>query len=124
MAKVKGPCNNCGGNKYAPDCPHPCDEAKFKKAKEEHTACKGGGGCGSGRDGGRQGGHKKWRNDKKDGDINDYGNGVQKRLNDWMCYCRRKECGWNTTHTSVFHAAWKRDTDTFDLPDDHNYCNL
>ena len=41
-----------------------------------------------------------------------------------MCYFHRKECGWNETHTSEFHAAWKRDPGTFALPADHDYCNL
>ena len=41
-----------------------------------------------------------------------------------MCYCRCKQCGYNTTHTSGFHAAWKRDTGTFDLPDEHDYWKL
>ena len=38
-----------------------------------------------------------------------------------MCYCRCKECGWNDTHNSGFHAACKSDPGTFALPDDHGY---
>ena len=41
-----------------------------------------------------------------------------------MLYCRHQECGWNTIHTSGFHDAWKRDTGTFFLPDDHDYWKL
>ena len=90
MAKEKGPCDNCGGKKYAPDFPHPRDEANIKNDKEERADCRGGGGYGSGSDGRRQGGRNKWINDNKDRDINDYGNDVQKRVNAWMCYCRCK----------------------------------
>ena len=41
-----------------------------------------------------------------------------------MCYYRRNECGWNDTHTSGIHAAWKRDPGTFYLPADHYYWKL
>ena len=41
-----------------------------------------------------------------------------------MCYCRRQECGWNTTHISGFHAAWKRYPGTFALIDGHDYWKL
>ena len=128
IAKVKGPCDNCNGEHYSPDFPHPRDEAKIKNAKEECAVFRGGGGqnggVGSGCGGGRQGDHKKWINDNKDGDKNDFVNGVQKRGNAWMCYCRRRECGWNATHTSIFHAAWKHDHIKFALPDDHDYWKL
>ena len=92
MAKVKFPFDNCGGEHYSPDCLHPLDEAKIKKSKEEHAARRVGSGHGGGRGGGCGGRHhgysKKWSNDKKYGDRNDYGNGVQKRGNDLMCYFR------------------------------------
>ena len=58
------------------------------------------------------------------GDINGYINCVQKRGNALMCYCRCQECGWNTTHTYVFHAFWKHDPGTFSLPDDRDYWKL
>ena len=130
MAKEKLPCNNCGGGHFSLDFLHPCDKDKIKKAIEEHTDCKRGGGCGIGCGGGsgdrRQIYHKKWsnRNDNKDVDRNDYGNGVQNRGNDWMCYCCSQEGGWNTTHTFRFNAAWKRDPGTFAFPDDHDYLKL
>ena len=41
-----------------------------------------------------------------------------------MCYCHRKDCGWNATHTSRFHAAWKSDYGTFVLTSDHDYWKL
>ena len=124
MAKGKVPCDNCGGEHQSPDCPHPHDQNKIKKAKEERTACRVGGGRGDVCGGGRQGDHKKWSNYKKDGDRNDYENVVKNRVNAWMCYCRRKECGWNDTHISGFHAAWRHDPGTFSLPDEHYYWKL
>ena len=124
MAKGKFPCDNCGGEHYYTDFLHPCDEAKIKNDKEECAAHKGGSGRNGVCGGRRQGDLKKWIKYKKDVDRNDYGNGVQKRGNDWMCYFRCKECGWNENHTSVFHAAWKRDTGTFALLADHDYWKL
>ena len=41
-----------------------------------------------------------------------------------MCYLRRQECGWNTTHTSGFHDAWKRDPGTFALKYEHEYWEI
>ena len=124
MENGKGPCDNCGGEHYSPDFPHPRDQTKVKKAKEERTAYRGGGGRGGGCGGGRHGNHKKWRNYKKDGDGNYYKNGVQKRFNAQMWYLRHKECGWNDTHTYVFHAAWKHDPVTFSFSTDHDYCKF
>ena len=102
--------------------------AKIKKANKERAYCSGcgrrNGGRGGGHGGGRQGNRNKWSNDKNDGDKNDHENGVQNRGNAWMCYCCRKECGCNFTHTSGFHSARKRDPGTFALPDDHDYWKL
>ena len=41
-----------------------------------------------------------------------------------MCYFWRQECGWNTTHTYGFNAAWKRDPGTFAFPYYHEYWGL
>ena len=41
-----------------------------------------------------------------------------------MCYFRCQECGWNATHTSVFHANWKRDPGTFAFLSYHDYWKL
>ena len=41
-----------------------------------------------------------------------------------MLYIRRKECGWNATHTYGFHAAWKRDSSFLSFPDNHDYWKL
>ena len=88
MAKGKWPFYNCDGKHYAPDFSQSRDKANIKKANKEHAVCRGGGGRG----GGRKSDRKKWSksNDNKDGDINDYVNGVQKRENGWMCYFRRQ----------------------------------
>ena len=118
MAKGKSPCDNCNGEHYSTDFPHTRDKANIKNSKEEHTACRGSGGRG----GGRQGGRKKLINDNKYGDRNNYG--LKKRGNAWMCYCRCQDYGWNTTHTSGSNAAWKRDNVTFSFPADHAYWNL
>ena len=77
IAKGKGPCNNCGGEHYSTYCPHPRDEAKLKKAKEELTACRGSSGRNGGSGSGRQGDRKKCSNNERDGDRNDDGNGVK-----------------------------------------------
>ena len=53
MDKGKGSCDNCGRKHYNPDYPHTNDKAKIKKAKEERASCRGGGGCGGRRGGGR-----------------------------------------------------------------------
>ena len=37
MAKEKGPCDNCGGKKYAPDFTHPRDKANIKKVTEKRA---------------------------------------------------------------------------------------
>ena len=52
---------------------------------------------------------------------NNIWNGVQKRENIWICYCKRKTYGCNNTHTSGFNSEWQHDPRTFCLPVDHNY---
>ena len=86
MAKLKCPCNNCGGKNYALYFPHPRRKAKIKKSKEDRADCRGGGGCGSGQSGGHKSNRNKWskRNYNKDGNRKYYVNGVQKRGNDWI----------------------------------------
>ena len=41
--------------------------------------------------------------------------------NNWMCFCKRGSCGWNTTHTSKFHAAWSKNKGSFSLPATHEF---
>ena len=43
MAKGKALCDNCGGEQYSLDCPHPRNKAKINKSKEECAARRGGG---------------------------------------------------------------------------------
>ncbi len=33
-----------------------------------------------------------------------------------MCRCNKASCGWNETHTTKFHAAWRKDPKSFKLP--------
>ena len=76
ISKGKFPCNNCGGEHHSPYCLNPREEVKIKKAKEERTYRRGGGGRNDGHSGGRGGGrggrcqgdHKKWKKDKRDGE--------------------------------------------------------
>ena len=88
MDKGKGLCYNCGGEHYSTDFPYPRDEAKIKKSEKERVAHRSGGEHNDGRNGGcggvSQGDRKKWSNDNKYGDINDYVNSVQNRGNAWM----------------------------------------
>ena len=41
-----------------------------------------------------------------------------------MYYYYCQDCGWNTTHTSVFHAAWKHYPGTFAFPDGYEYWKM
>ena len=41
--------------------------------------------------------------------------------NKWMCFCKRKPCGWNTTHTSGFHVAWAKNKKMFTLSATHKF---
>ena len=128
MAKVKRPCDNSGRKHHAPYFLHPHEKSKIKKAKEKRAYFMGGDGYGGGSGGGISGrcqvGRKNWSNDNKYGDRNYYGNDAQKRVNYWMLYFRRQGFGWNTTHTSVFRAAWNRGHGTFVLPYYHEYWKL
>ena len=107
MSKGKVTCDNFDGEHHAPDFLQLHDKDNIKKSKDNRAAHMGGSGRGGGCGGGRQSDHKKWIKNKynKDRDRNEYGNGVQKRVNMCMYYCVRQWCGWNTTHTSGFHAA-------------------
>ena len=41
ISKQKCLCENCGGEHYSTDFPHPHDETKIKDSKEERAACRG-----------------------------------------------------------------------------------
>ena len=38
-----------------------------------------------------------------------------------MYFCKRKDCGWNTTYTSGFHPVWMQNKYSFTLPMTHNF---
>ena len=82
--------------------------------------------------GGNKGGvnlRKKWTKDGYGGggyqknDNSNHGNvGVQMMGNNWMCFCKRNICSWNTTHTSGFYVAWAKNKKMFTLPATHEFC--
>ena len=41
--------------------------------------------------------------------------------NKWMCFCKHKPCGRNTTHTSGFHVAWSKNKKLFTLSATHEF---
>ncbi len=123
-------CYNYG----ALDCPLPRNEAKITKAKEARAksvteGCSSGGcGCGRGHgDGcGGCGGDRtntrgKWGTNKGDpatpGTNASSGDGVKEQNGKWMMNC--KSCGWNETHTSLFHGEWNCNQSTFCIPATH-----
>jgi hypothetical protein len=111
-------CFNCGGDHMLPDCRKPRDEGKIarnrKAFQDKHGIPPGGG-------------RKKWgdQNKKGKGKPNDkkppMGSGVSMVGNEWMCFCNRKACGYNKTHTSGFHAAWSKNKKGFRLPSTHEF---
>ena len=85
-----------------------------------------GGGKGVNNGGGNS--SKKWSKDGGGGggyqnnDNSNNGNGsVQMMGRKWMCFCKRKLCGWNTTHTYGLHVAWAKEKKTFNLPATHEF---
>ena len=122
-------CYNCGESEdghIALQCPKPSDDAKVKRHKEAAAAARknSGGGPPKGnkqRTGG-PGGRKKWGGDPKN--DNRHGNGVEKRGNSWMMFCKKRCCGWNYTHTSGYHTAQHRDGALFCLPREHDYWKM
>ena len=49
------------------------------------------------------------------------GNGIKLFGNKLICWCGKKDCGWNTTHTTNFHNACKQNTTAFCSPYNHPY---
>ena len=47
--------------------------------------------------------------------------GVQLMGNKWTCFCKRQNCGWNSTHTSGFHKDWMKNKNDFTLPETHQF---
>ena len=105
-----------------PNYNKPCDEGKISCNRKAHME-KGGG------KGGNKGGEnsrKKWTKGGGGGygnnDNSNHGNGSFHIMgNKWMCVCKRKTCGWNTTHTSGFHVAWEKNKKMFTLPATHEF---
>ena len=85
-----------------------------------------GGGKGGNKGGGNS--RKKWTKDggggggyRRNNNSNHGNGGVQMMGNKWMCFCKRKPCGWNTTHTSGFHVAWAKNKKMFTLSATHKF---
>jgi hypothetical protein len=133
-------CYNCEKNDghIAPQCPEPRDEAKVKRNREAAAAARrnsGGGRGGAGRGGGGagrggagrgrgrgRGNRKKWGEDPNKNGSRET-NGVEKRGNHWMMWCK-KGCDWNHTHTSGYHSAFKREGASFCLPREHDFWKM
>ena len=85
---------------------------------------------GVGKGGNKGGGNSRKKCSKDGGGGNSYrsndnsnhcNGGVQMMGNKWMFFCKRKPCGWNTTHTYWFHVAWVKNNKTFTLPATHEF---
>lgn len=141
-------CFNCDGNHGVDSCDKPIDEQRvarkrqeFKERKarerqEKNQAAGGGGrgtsgqrgpwGGGGGRGGGGRnssgGGRGRGRGGGRGAQANaSYGSGVAKIGGRWLCFCKHEGCNWNDSHTSKFHAAWKKNPNSFSLPAHHEF---
>ena len=129
----KPKCDNCGGEHFANECPHPRDDEKCKKAREARAASKksqGGGGRGGGKGknrGGRGGGQGEqgtkrgqWTSGGDAGtNAASSTQGLEFVDGQWLMSC--KKCGLNTTHTSGYHDEYARYGVKFSLPVTHPY---
>ena len=95
-----------------------------------HEASRGSG-FGSGKGWQRKKYCGKWKRDKEkpnggnnNGNRNNFGNGVQKRVNVWMRYYKHKKFRWNNNHTSGFHIKWQCHPRDFCITVDHDYWKL
>ena len=124
-------CSNCDADNYiAPKSPFSHNEENIKWSKEAHEYSRGSI-IVRGKGGQHKHDHGKWKRDKEKPSVGDnninhnsFVNGVRKSRNRCMCYCKRKKCIWNNTHTSGFHAEWQSYTSAFCLPVDHEYWKL
>ena len=109
-------CFNCGKPHLLPDCKRPREESKIARNKK---VCMDKRPKGPYLNNGRQ----KWSKDGQRVGNQDRSaaSGVQMKGNKWMCFCNRKTCQCNTTHTSEFYAAWVKDKATFILPSTHEF---
>ena len=119
-------CWNCGKTGCnARTCPEPRNQKRIdenkKKFEEARRRARGGRSSGGGNGGGRgSGGYQrsKWGNS----DATEGKGGLRFAGGVPQCFC--KNCGWNTTHSSGFHAAWIASPSAFRLPDTHPYMQL
>ena len=115
-------CLNFGEAHLLPDCKQVRDETKIARNRKAYMDKRP--------DGSHNNGHKRWykggrggrggrggENPKRSADS-----GVQLMGNKWMCFCKRKYCGWNTTHTSGLYSAWMQNKSSFTLPMTHKFC--
>jgi hypothetical protein len=130
------PCFNCGDPKHGvPKCPKPLDQSRIDKAKSEFVKNGGGRnecnkgfrnfdserrGGGAGTSGDKNYNRGKWKGDTKatNATIPDE-SGVGFHNGQWCMMC--KQCGWNKTHTSGYHASYVANPRSFSLPAHHTY---
>ena len=95
-------CFNCGKLHLLPDCKSPRNESTIAHSRKVYMDKHPDGPP-------RNGGLKKWTKvGRGDGSDRSHGYGFKLMGKKWMCFCERMECGWNSTHTSRFHAAWEK----------------
>ena len=63
----------------------------------------------------------KYNGGDNNGNCDNFGNGVQKRLNSCICYYKRNKYGWNNTHTSGFLTEMQHDPRDLCLLVYHDY---
>ena len=108
-------CFKCDDPHMLPNCKRTRNETKIaRNSKAYMEKCPDGLPC--------NGGCKKCTKGVigDDSDRN-HGSGVKLMGNNWMCFCKRTECGWNSTHTSGFHAAWAKNKSNFSLLAKHEF---
>ena len=128
----KPKCDNCGGEHFANECPHPRDDERCKKARQERAASnksQGGGGRGGGKGkkrGGRGGGQGEqgtkrgqWTSGSDGTNAASSHQGLEFVDGQLLMSC--KKCGLNTTHTSGYHDEHARYGANFSLPATHPY---
>ena len=113
-------CLNCEEEGYSLNWhPQPKDQKKLATKREKFSKQEKNGG-------GTIDGNKSWR-----GDDSSIYNQNQWGAQEWK-YCLafwkeafvmvwKEGCGWNTTHTTSFHNAYKKKLNTFHLPETHPY---
>ena len=98
-------CFNCAEAHLLPDFKQDRDEAKIARNRKAYMDKRP--------DGSRNNIRKKWsKGGRGGGGVLGGGkpdrraaSGVQLMKKKWMFFCKRKDCGWNTTHTPGFLSA-------------------